>query len=212
MQNIKRRITIRKLTLTGFVVDADSFVQWFDPETLRGIHFKDHCVDAGFWLPLALKGVVVRSPRAIDIRGVPLGIVKVDMMKDLKVVEIHKGVDTKVMSYKEYLETKDEDEKKANEKNVGDKKADVKDADAKKLDMRKLNAKLIGAKIKELEAKQLEAKKLEAKKLDFKKIDVKKANAKKLDFSYLDVKKADANKTDAKEVDKKKVDTKKADT
>lgn len=84
-----KQLTIKKLTLSGFVVDADPFIHWFDPVKLRSIHFKGQCVDAGFWLPASMEKVSVRVPRPIDLEAVPVGIVKFDPRKDLGV----KGVE-----------------------------------------------------------------------------------------------------------------------
>lgn len=84
-------LTIKTLTLTGFVVDADPILQWFDPLRLRSINFKGQCVDAGFWLPNTMQKVAVRGPKNIDMEAVPAGVVKLDLRKDLKEVELKKG-------------------------------------------------------------------------------------------------------------------------
>lgn len=73
MGRTSRRLSIRKITLSGFVVDADPFIQWFDPEKLRCIHFKGRCIDAGLWLPLSMKKVSVHFARNIDLQPVPIG-------------------------------------------------------------------------------------------------------------------------------------------
>ena len=85
------RLPIKRLTLSGFVVDADPFLQWFDPEKLRSIHFKGHCIDAGFWLPQSMQKVSVRITKQIDLEAVPVGIINIDLKKDLKVVELKRG-------------------------------------------------------------------------------------------------------------------------
>ena len=85
------RLTIKKLTLNGFVVDADPFLQWFDPKKLHIIQFKGHCIDAGFWLSKAMQNIVVLTPRKIDRTAVPVGIVDIDMPKDVNVVELNSG-------------------------------------------------------------------------------------------------------------------------
>lgn len=82
-----KRLAIKKLTLSGFVVDAGPFVHWFDPEKLRSIHFKGQCVDAGFWLPRSMAKVSIRVPRPIDLEAVPVGILKLNLLKDRKAVE-----------------------------------------------------------------------------------------------------------------------------
>jgi len=86
-----QRLTIRSLTLSGFVVDADPFLHWFDPQRLRSIHFKGECIDAGFWLPRAMQKVTVRCPQKIDLDVVPVGILTLNLPKDLKVIELEGG-------------------------------------------------------------------------------------------------------------------------
>ncbi|KAJ5698080.1 hypothetical protein N7462_000085 [Penicillium macrosclerotiorum] len=87
-----KRLSIRQLSLSGFVVDADPFLHWFDAQKLRSIQFKGTCVDAGFWLPQAMGRVAVRSPREIEVEAVPVGMVSLDMQKDLKVMHIRDGM------------------------------------------------------------------------------------------------------------------------
>ncbi|KAJ5929845.1 hypothetical protein N7454_006795 [Penicillium verhagenii] len=84
MGQTSHRLSIRKLTLSGFIVDADPIIQWLDPEKLRSIHFKGKCIDAGLWLPLSMKKISIRFPHDIDLQAVPAGIVRVDLNKDLK--------------------------------------------------------------------------------------------------------------------------------
>lgn len=81
------RLSIKKLTLSGFVVDADPFIQWFDPSRLRTIHFKDNCVDAGFYLTRALKTVAVLFPK----EETPIPVCSVDLSSNLKVIELRGG-------------------------------------------------------------------------------------------------------------------------
>lgn len=83
-----KQLTIKKLTLSGFVVDADPFIHWFDPQKLRSIHFKGECVDAGLWLPASMAKVSIRVPRSIDLEAVPVGILKFDPRKDVGVKEM----------------------------------------------------------------------------------------------------------------------------
>ncbi|KAJ6121300.1 hypothetical protein N7512_003765, partial [Penicillium capsulatum] len=87
----RQRLSIKKLTLSGFVVDADPFVQWFDPEKFRSIHLKGQCIDAGLWLPQSMTKVSVRVPRPIDLDAVPVGILKLDLHRDIKVVTLKRG-------------------------------------------------------------------------------------------------------------------------
>ncbi|QVM09732.1 hypothetical protein D8B26_004390 [Coccidioides posadasii str. Silveira] len=62
------KLSVVKLTLMGFVVDSDPFFLWFNPHRLRSIDFKDHCVDAGFALPVRMsEHVIVSWPRDDNI-------------------------------------------------------------------------------------------------------------------------------------------------
>lgn len=91
MGPIHKLLPIKFLTLSGFVIDADPFVQWFDPSKLRRIHFKGQCVDAGFWLPDTMQDVTVRSPMTMGAEAVPVGIFKLDLKKGLKEIEVRGG-------------------------------------------------------------------------------------------------------------------------
>lgn len=83
------RLSIKTLTLNGFVVDADPFLHWLDPKRLRCINFQDNCVDAGFYLCLPMKRVNVRYP--LDINEKALTVRRVNVKKELKVVELRGG-------------------------------------------------------------------------------------------------------------------------
>lgn len=84
------RLSIKTLSLTGFVVDADPILLWFDPKRLRSIHFQDNCVDAGFYLCLPMRRrVVVRFPTEVKERVV--SVRRVDLRGELRVVEIRGG-------------------------------------------------------------------------------------------------------------------------
>jgi hypothetical protein len=86
------RLSITKLTLGGFVVDADPFELWFDPTRLRTIHFKNSCVDAGFSLPDGMQDrVTIKLPREIEERASYMWIHHVDPRKEFKLVELRKG-------------------------------------------------------------------------------------------------------------------------
>jgi hypothetical protein len=86
------RFSIAKLTLSGFVVDADPFELWFDPERLRTIHFKNNCVDAGFFLPDDIQDhVTITFPREIEERALHMWIYRVDPRKEVKLIELRKG-------------------------------------------------------------------------------------------------------------------------
>ncbi|PGH07911.1 hypothetical protein AJ79_06119 [Helicocarpus griseus UAMH5409] len=62
-------LPIVKLSLTGFVVDADPF-RLFNPHRLRLLTFKNDCVDAGFALPESMhEQVVVSWPRLVTGQG-----------------------------------------------------------------------------------------------------------------------------------------------
>lgn len=83
-------LSIKTLTLTGFVVDADPILLWFDPRRLRSIHFQDNCVDAGFYLCLPMRRrVIVRFPTEVKERVV--SVRRVDLRAELRVVEIRGG-------------------------------------------------------------------------------------------------------------------------
>lgn len=88
-----KRLSIRHLTLSGFVVDADPFLNWFDAEKLESIKFKGQCIDAGLWLPQSMENVTVRFPRKIELEPVAVGMVSVDVQKELKVVNMQDGLD-----------------------------------------------------------------------------------------------------------------------
>src|SRR5699024_2617206 len=84
------RLSIKTLTLTGFVVDADPILLWFDPKRLRSIHFQDNCVDAGFYLCLPMRRrVVVRF--STGVKGRVVSVRRVDLRAELRVVEIRGG-------------------------------------------------------------------------------------------------------------------------
>lgn len=94
MGRTSKYLSIKYLTLSGFVVDADPFVHWFDPEKLQSIKFKGQCLDAGFWLPESMKNVILRYPRKIELEPVVVGMVSVDAQKELKVMDVQNGVVT----------------------------------------------------------------------------------------------------------------------
>jgi hypothetical protein len=93
MGRTSKRLSIKHLNLSGFVVDADPFLNWFDPEKLEIIKFKGQCVDAGFWLPQSMENVTVRYPRKSELEPVAVGMVSVDVQKELKVVNMQDGLD-----------------------------------------------------------------------------------------------------------------------
>lgn len=83
-------LSIKNLILSGFVVDADAFVQWFDPLKLSSIFFKGQCVDAGFWLSRIMNRVVVKAPSSVHGEAVLMSVVKVDL-KVFKAIELEGG-------------------------------------------------------------------------------------------------------------------------
>lgn len=85
----RNRLTIRTLSLSGFVVDADPFLHWFDPTRLKCINFKNDCVDAGFYLSMPMKKVAILFPREVEQRLV-IGR-RVDLWSELKVVQLVGG-------------------------------------------------------------------------------------------------------------------------
>ena len=80
-------LPIKRLTLSGFVVDAGPFLQWFDPQKLRSIYFKGHCVDSGFWVPSPMQQVSLRVAKDIDLKPMVVGLLKIDVKRDVKVVD-----------------------------------------------------------------------------------------------------------------------------
>ncbi|KAL5358657.1 hypothetical protein BJX96DRAFT_163901 [Aspergillus floccosus] len=97
----RNRLSIRTLTLTGFVVDADAFLRWFDPRRLRCIHFKNDCVDAGFYLSLPMKKVSILFPREIE-ENLVIGR-RVDLVSELKVVRLLNGNKVEEIPYRQGL-------------------------------------------------------------------------------------------------------------
>lgn len=83
------RLSIRRLTLTGFVVDADPLILWFDPSKLRVVNFKDNCVDAGFYLSTSMQGrTAVVYPRQGEETAVAVPARRVDLKNELKIIEL----------------------------------------------------------------------------------------------------------------------------
>ncbi len=94
MDRTPKYLSIKHLTLSGFVVDADPFVHWFDPEKLQSIKFKGRCLDAGLWLPESMKNVIVRHSGKIELEPVAVGMVSVDAQQELKVMDVENGAVT----------------------------------------------------------------------------------------------------------------------
>ncbi|KAF7164007.1 hypothetical protein CNMCM5623_008646 [Aspergillus felis] len=92
------RLSIKTLTLTGFVVDADPFIHWFDPKHLKRINFKDFCVDAGFYLPWPMRKVAIHHPRDVSTEPVPAR--RIDPLRELKVIELKCGKKVGEMSFR----------------------------------------------------------------------------------------------------------------
>ncbi|RAH49400.1 uncharacterized protein BO95DRAFT_507983 [Aspergillus brunneoviolaceus CBS 621.78] len=98
----RNRLSIRTLTLTGFVIDADPFLLWFDATRLKCLHFKDYCVDAGFYLCEAMHCVSVLYPRLllVDEEGREAVVARrVNLRKELKVVQLRGGRKVGEMAY-----------------------------------------------------------------------------------------------------------------
>ncbi|KAL4892859.1 hypothetical protein BDV59DRAFT_202231 [Aspergillus ambiguus] len=91
------RLSIRKLTLTGFVVDADAFLHWFDPTRLKCVNFKNYCVDAGFYLSTPMRKVSILFPREIEEKLV-VGR-RVEPYSELKMVRLEKGKKVEEFQY-----------------------------------------------------------------------------------------------------------------
>jgi hypothetical protein len=84
------RLSIKKLTLSGFVVDAGPFIQWFD---------------AGFYLPKSMRGVRITFPKE---EAKFMSARRLDLPKNLKVVQLKDGKRIGEAPYRrsEILETK----------------------------------------------------------------------------------------------------------
>lgn len=65
---VNQKLSIIKLTLSGFVVDAEPW-DWFHPQRLSEINFGHDCIDAGFALSSAFAENVTIScpPKATDV-------------------------------------------------------------------------------------------------------------------------------------------------
>lgn len=77
-------LPITHLTLRNFVVDAGPFFRWFDSARLQEIVFLGDCVDAGFYLPPAMKPTIkFTAPKPLNVaRWVKPGEIKlVDIKK-----------------------------------------------------------------------------------------------------------------------------------
>ena len=64
---VNEKLTIVKLSLTGFVVDSYPFNTWFDRRRLREIHFMHDCIDAGFGLSTWQEPVRITYPREVAL-------------------------------------------------------------------------------------------------------------------------------------------------
>lgn len=113
------RLSIKKLILSGFVVDAGPFIQWFDPRRLRSCHFKNDCIDAGFYLPKSMRGVRITFPKE---EAKVMSARRLDLPKNLKVVQLKDGKRIGEVPYcrSEILEIKINRDRAAR---VGDKKS-----------------------------------------------------------------------------------------
>ncbi|PYI27374.1 hypothetical protein BP00DRAFT_460254 [Aspergillus indologenus CBS 114.80] len=97
----RNRLSLRTLTLTGFVVDADPILLWFDPARLKCLHFKAFCVDAGFYLCEAMHRVSVLFPRRLGPEEGAEAVVarRVHLRSELKVVQLRGGRKVGEMPY-----------------------------------------------------------------------------------------------------------------
>lgn len=91
---VTEKLPIATLRLTGFVVDADPFKRWFDPEKLREIDFTQDCIDAGFGLSVNMLQKVKISypggeaPKVLQAQAFKLSDVKlITLKKGKKVAE-----------------------------------------------------------------------------------------------------------------------------
>ena len=49
-KTVEKKMSLRSLTLAGFVVDTTPFARFFEPGILREVHLGPGCIDAGFGL------------------------------------------------------------------------------------------------------------------------------------------------------------------
>ncbi|PYH91240.1 hypothetical protein BO71DRAFT_460449 [Aspergillus ellipticus CBS 707.79] len=80
-------LSIQKLTLSGFVVDADPFLQWFDHNRLQTLYFKNYCVDSGLWFPPQMRDVLVQIPQSFK-KVDAIAARRVSLRSELKVVDV----------------------------------------------------------------------------------------------------------------------------
>ncbi|KAJ5757238.1 uncharacterized protein N7511_007420 [Penicillium nucicola] len=99
-----KRLQIKTISFSGFVVDAGPFLHWFDPNNLRTIHFKAHCVDAGLWLPRNMRNVTIRLSKPFDLEAVPMGMVKLNLLKDLKMITLQRGRKVSQVAFEQWEE------------------------------------------------------------------------------------------------------------
>ena len=85
----RNRLSITKLSLTGFVVDADPFELWFDHRRLRLLHFRNDCVDAGFYLPPEMHHVEIKFP--LNIKEEAMWAYRFSPKEDLRLIEMKRG-------------------------------------------------------------------------------------------------------------------------
>ena len=84
-------LPVVRLVLSGFVVDAGPFFQWFDMKRLRQVDFKYNCVDAGFSLPASLTNMVkVKRPDA-ELRGCTMIKVTRVARENIRTITLKKG-------------------------------------------------------------------------------------------------------------------------
>ncbi len=86
---VNEKLSIVTLRLTGFVVDADPFKRWFDPNKLKEIDFVNDCIDAGFGLTSEmLQKVKITCPGDDGPRTIQAQSFK---LSDLKLITLKKG-------------------------------------------------------------------------------------------------------------------------
>ena len=90
------QLPIVKLSLTGFVVDADPFFYWFNPHRLRILDFKNDCVDAGFALPKKMaEHVIVTWPREVVENAQVAQVIRPGQLKIVNIGPGGKLIDNK---------------------------------------------------------------------------------------------------------------------
>ena len=88
----RNKLSLRKLSLSGFAVHGKPIVEFFDPTKFKEIRFISKCVDGGFSLAgTQFSGVIVTSPAAeahhMTVSRIPPGTVRSIVLRGGKEVK-----------------------------------------------------------------------------------------------------------------------------